>query len=95
MDLPILAAALGPDPASQLLGGVKQVLFRFPPSWPSSVASNALIFALGFPLLRAGLTLPGVASAFLLGTLTWRAFGPRGFLLVVFYFLLVSCTERN
>eukprot|EP00250_Pteridium_aquilinum_P008823 c18236_g1_i1 orf=479-1135(+) len=29
-----------------------------------------------------------MASAFLLGTLTWKAFGPQAFLLLVFYFVL-------
>ena len=76
--------------ASQLFHAFKQVLYQFPPSWQSSIAANALIFVLGFPLLKSGLTFPGIASAFLLGTLTWKAFGPRAFLLVVFYFLLVS-----
>lgn len=42
----------------------------------------------GTPLLRSGLSLSGIAAAFLLGTLTWRAFGPSGFLLVATYFVI-------
>jgi uncharacterized membrane protein len=49
-----------------------------------------LIFVLGSPILVSGLSLSGIAAAFLLGTLTWRAFGPSGFLLVATYFIIVS-----
>uniref|UniRef100_A0A9I9ECV5 Uncharacterized protein n=1 Tax=Cucumis melo TaxID=3656 RepID=A0A9I9ECV5_CUCME len=51
-------------------------------TWQSALLSNLLIFVLGSPILVSGLSLSGIASAFLLGTPTWRAFGPSGFLLV-------------
>lgn len=60
-----------------------------PPTWQSAVVSNLVIFFLGYPLLLLGLSLPGIGAAFLLGTLTWRAFGHTGFLLVATYFLIV------
>lgn len=45
---------------------------------------------MGSPILVTGLSLSGIVAAFLLGTLTWRAFGPSGFLLVATYFVIVS-----
>ena len=35
-------------------------------------------------------TIFGIGAAFLLGTLTWRAFGPSVFFLVATYFVIVS-----
>lgn len=61
-----------------------------PPTWKSAAFSNLLIFVAGSPILVAGLSAPGIGAAFLLGTLTWRAFGPSGFLLVAAYFVIVS-----
>lgn len=61
-----------------------------PPTWQSAILSNCVIFVLGSPILVTGLSLSGIAAAFLLGTLTWRAFGPSGFLLVATYFVIVS-----
>ena len=61
-----------------------------PPTWQSSLLSNLLIFILGSPILVSGLSLSGIAAAFLLVTLTWRAFGPSGSFLVASYFVIVS-----
>ncbi|KAL6283381.1 hypothetical protein ACE6H2_014310 [Prunus campanulata] len=61
-----------------------------PPTWQSAILSNLLIFLLGSPILVSGLSVSGIAAAFLLGTLTWRAFGSSGFLLVATYFVIVS-----
>lgn len=60
------------------------------PTWQSALLSNIVIFILGSPILVTGLSLSGIAAAFLLGTLTWRAFGSSGFLLVATYFVIVS-----
>ncbi|KAH7425386.1 hypothetical protein KP509_11G051800 [Ceratopteris richardii] len=73
---------------SFLFHGAMEVLQQDPPTWTSSVASNALFLLFGFPLLRVGLTIPGMASAFLLGTLTWKAFGSHAFVLLILYFAL-------
>ncbi|VFQ84181.1 unnamed protein product [Cuscuta campestris] len=89
---PIRAQASLPD-----LGIVNRaILFvrTSPPTWQSAVASNAIIFALGSPLLVSGLSLSGAASSFLLGTLTWRAFGPSGFLLAAAYFILGTAATK-
>lgn len=61
-----------------------------PPTWQSAIFSNLLIFLVGSPLLVTGLSISGIGAAFLLGSLTWRGFGPSGFLLVAVYFVIVS-----
>lgn len=70
------------------LEALQQVFLQVPPSWTSSLIANSTIFTLGFPILQTGLTPPGIAAAYLLGTLTWRAFGAPAFLLVVAYFIV-------
>ncbi|KAJ0801553.1 hypothetical protein HanPI659440_Chr03g0118541 [Helianthus annuus] len=59
-----------------------------PPTWQSAILSNIFIFLIGSPLLVTGLSVSGIGAAFLLGTLTWRGFGPSGFLLVAVYFVI-------
>ncbi|KAI5058211.1 hypothetical protein GOP47_0026929 [Adiantum capillus-veneris] len=73
---------------------VQQAFLQVPPSWTSSLIANATIFTLGFPILQVGLTPPGIAAAFLLGTSTWRAFGATAFLLVVAYFILGTAATK-
>nr|GMD87558.1 protein VTE6, chloroplastic [Ipomoea batatas]GMD90252.1 protein VTE6, chloroplastic [Ipomoea batatas]GME09116.1 protein VTE6, chloroplastic [Ipomoea batatas] len=73
-----------------LLQGAMQLLKASPPTWHSAVLSNIIIFLLGMPIIVPGLSLSGIGAAFLLGVLTWRAFGPSGFLLVATYFVIVS-----
>ncbi|KAK9688723.1 hypothetical protein RND81_09G006500 [Saponaria officinalis] len=65
-----------------------------PATWQTAILSNAVIFVVGFPVLVAGLSVTGIASAFLLGTLTWRAFGSSGFLLVATYFVLGTAATK-
>lgn len=69
---------------------VMNLIQSSPPTWQSAILSNLLIFLLGSPILVSGLSVSGIAAAFLLGTLTWRAFGSSGFLLVATYFVIVS-----
>ncbi|KAL0320586.1 UNVERIFIED_CONTAM: protein VTE6, chloroplastic [Sesamum radiatum] len=87
----IQAAATDLDP-----GLVQQVMNLFqssPPTWKYAFLSNVLIFLLGSRLLVSGLSLSGISAAFLLGTLTWRAFGSSGFLLVATFFVLINAPE--
>ncbi|XP_074319245.1 protein VTE6, chloroplastic-like [Silene latifolia] len=65
-----------------------------PATWQSAIVSNALIFVLGSPVLVSGLSVSGIVSAFLLGTLTWRAFGFSGFVLVATYFVLGTAATK-
>ncbi|KAG5235259.1 protein VTE [Salix suchowensis] len=64
------------------------------PTWESALLSNLLIFVVGSPILVSGLSLSGIFAAFLLGNLTWRAFGPSGFLLVASYFVLGTAATK-
>lgn len=74
----------------EAISGVIDILQSSPTTWKSSLLNNLLIFIVGSPILVTGLSISGIAAAFLLGTLTWRAFGPSGFLLVASYFVIVS-----
>ncbi|KAH7290284.1 hypothetical protein KP509_30G040700 [Ceratopteris richardii] len=73
---------------------VQQAFLQFPPSWTSSLIANATIFTIGLPILQTGLTASGMASAYLLGTSTWRAFGASGFLVVAAYFVLGTAVTK-
>ncbi|KAJ8420087.1 hypothetical protein Cgig2_030154 [Carnegiea gigantea] len=84
----ILTAKASPCDIEGTLSRAINLVASNPTSWQSAILSNAVIFALGSPILVAGLSLSGIAAAFVLGTLTWRAFGPPGFLLVATYFVL-------
>nr|GME06361.1 protein VTE6, chloroplastic [Ipomoea batatas] len=77
-----------------LLQGAMQLLKASPPTWHSAVLSNIIIFLLGMPIIVPGLSLSGIGAAFLLGVLTWRAFGPSGFLLVATYFVIGTAATK-
>ncbi|XP_044480615.1 protein VTE6, chloroplastic-like, partial [Mangifera indica] len=64
------------------------------PTWQSALLSNIVIFVLGSPILLSGLSTSGIAAAFFLGTLTWRAFGPYGFLLVATFFVIGTAATK-
>ncbi|KAK9150725.1 hypothetical protein Syun_009034 [Stephania yunnanensis] len=65
-----------------------------PPTWESAILSNLLIFLVGSPILLAGLSGSGIAAAFVLGTLSWRAFGPSGFFIVAAYFVIGTAVTK-
>ncbi|KAL1563786.1 Protein vte6, chloroplastic [Salvia divinorum] len=79
---------------SDLVQQVIRSIQSSPPTWQSSFLSNIFIFLLGSPLLVSGLSLSGIAAAFLLGTLTWRAFGSSGFLLVATYYVVGTAATK-
>ncbi|KAF9588376.1 hypothetical protein IFM89_016181 [Coptis chinensis] len=79
---------------STVISSVFDLIQTSPPTWASSIFNNVLIFTFGSPILVTGLSLSGIATAFLLGTLTWRAFGPTGFLLVATYFVLGTAVTK-
>ncbi|XP_010060759.2 protein VTE6, chloroplastic [Eucalyptus grandis] len=99
--LPGLRRDPGPRPAPpgamSAQGALSEALALIqsaPPTWKSAVFSNLLIFVGGSPILLAGLSASGIGAAFLLGTLTWRAFGPSGFLLVAAYFVIGTAATK-
>ncbi|CAN4102990.1 unnamed protein product [Withania somnifera] len=73
---------------------VVQLVQSSPPTWQSALLSNLIIFTVGSPLLVSGLSVSGIGAAFLLGTLTWRAFGSSGFLLVATYFVIGTAATK-
>ncbi|XP_022923142.1 protein VTE6, chloroplastic-like [Cucurbita moschata] len=77
-----------------LVSGAVNIVQSNPPTWQSALLTNLLIFVAGSPILALGLSVSGIASAFLLGTLTWRAFGPSGFLLVATYFVIGTAATK-
>nr|CAB3478188.1 unnamed protein product [Digitaria exilis] len=81
-----------PDIAAGAASGIRDALadafLSSPPTWRSAAASNLAVFVAGSPVLLSGLSASGFAAAYLLGTLTWRAFGAPGFLVVVAYFVV-------
>ncbi|KAK1286004.1 hypothetical protein QJS10_CPB20g01726 [Acorus calamus] len=82
-------------PFSELgLQGALDLIQVSPPTWESSILCNFVIFVLGSPILVTGLSASGVAAAFMLGTLTWRAFGGSGFLLVAAYFVIGTAATK-
>ncbi|XP_072967225.1 protein VTE6, chloroplastic [Typha angustifolia] len=90
-----------PPPSSlslQDLSVLQESLFDLflasPPTWKSAIGSNLVIFLLGSPVLVSGLSASGIGAAFLLGTLTWRAFGSAGFLLVATYFVVGTAATK-
>jgi hypothetical protein len=76
--------------AAGLRDAVADAFLAYPPTWTSAAATNLAIFVAGSPLLLSGLSASGIAAAYVLGTLTWRAFGSQGYLLVAAYFVVVS-----
>ncbi|KAF5177553.1 Vte6 protein [Thalictrum thalictroides] len=76
------------------VSGLFDLIQTSPPTWESSIVNNVIIFTLGSPILVTGLSLSGISTAFLLGTLTWRAFGPPGFLLVATYFVIGTAVTK-
>ncbi|KAL5738315.1 hypothetical protein ACOSP7_031076 [Xanthoceras sorbifolium] len=86
-----------PNAVPSLQGAVSEAISLIqmsPPTWQSALLSNVVIFVLGSPILVPGLSLSGIAAAFLLGILTWRAFGPSGFLLVATYFVIGTAATK-
>ncbi|KAK4398287.1 protein VTE6, chloroplastic [Sesamum angolense] len=92
--MPTQIQASNRDLGPGLLQQTVQMVQSSPPTWHSALLSNAVIFLLGSPILVSGLSLSGIAAAFLLGTLTWRAFGPSGFLLVATYFVIGTAVTK-
>lgn len=73
-----------------IVESVKWAFTASPASWESAAVATSAIFLGGAPVLLAGLSLAGYACAYLLGLLTWRAFGWQGTFIVSVYFVLVS-----
>jgi uncharacterized protein (TIGR00297 family) len=60
----------------------------------SAVAANTFVFVAGIKVLLRGLTWPGVANAWFLGTASMAAFGVGGYALVCLYFVFGSAVTK-
>jgi uncharacterized membrane protein len=68
------------------------------PGLTAGAAANSLVFAVGLPVLRQGLTGPGIVHAWLLGCVVFGVFGAGSYALMCLYFVtgtLVSRRERH
>ncbi|XP_077228808.1 integral membrane protein (Protein of unknown function DUF92, transmembrane) isoform X2 [Tasmannia lanceolata] len=92
--LPAKALAFSELGFEGAVSGVLDLIQASPPTWESAILNNVLIFLLGSPILVTGLSISGIGTAFLLGTLTWRAFGASGFLLVAIYFVIGTAVTK-
>ncbi|CAL0310696.1 unnamed protein product [Lupinus luteus] len=92
--LPRVTAATTGSVVQDAFGGAIALIQSSPATWKSALFSNLFIFLIGSPILVTGLSLNGIAAAFLLGTLIWRAFGPSGFLLVATYFVIGTAATK-
>jgi uncharacterized protein (TIGR00297 family) len=64
------------------------------PGLISGAACNSIVFALGYSVLRKGLTNEGVAHSWLLGCLSYSAFGWKAYLLLCLYFILGTLATK-
>ena len=64
------------------------------PGLAAGAAANTLVYLAGIRVLLAGLTWEGVLSSWVLGTLTYSAFGAGAYLIVCTYFLVGSLVSR-
>uniref|UniRef100_A0A0D9V588 TIGR00297 family protein n=1 Tax=Leersia perrieri TaxID=77586 RepID=A0A0D9V588_9ORYZ len=80
--------------AEALRGALADAFLASPPTWRSAAVSNLAVFVAASPLLLSGLSASGFAAAYLLGTLTWRAFGHKGLILVAAYFVAGTAATK-
>ncbi|GIL95340.1 hypothetical protein Vretimale_1383 [Volvox reticuliferus] len=64
------------------------------PGLTTGVLCNSTVFALGYKVLRKGLTPLGVAHAWFLGTSIFSAFGLGGYVLVCLYFIFGTLVTK-
>jgi len=64
------------------------------PGLPVGVIANTVVYVLGNRVLLKGLALDGYVSSYVLGCLSYAAFGPCGYLLVCIYFLIGSYVTK-
>lgn len=64
------------------------------PGLLAGLACNSLVFTLGYSILRKGLTNEGIAHAWLLGCLSYSAFGPKAYLLLCLYFVMGTVVTK-
>jgi uncharacterized protein (TIGR00297 family) len=85
------ASAAGlPDAAETFLAAA----LTSSPGLKVGVAANSLVYLLGIKVLLKGLRWEGIFSSWFLGTVSYAAFGPGGYLLVCLYFVVGSLVTK-
>jgi len=64
------------------------------PGLAVGAAANTLVYIAGSKILLKGLTWPGLFSSWILGTLSYAAFGPKTYFIVCFYFIIGSLVTK-
>ncbi|KAL2621579.1 hypothetical protein R1flu_001784 [Riccia fluitans] len=82
------------ESVSVIMDGIKSNWNADPPTWNSSLISIGTIFVLAAPLLWVGLTLPGILSAYVLGSVIWRAYGGQGLVTVVLFYIIGTAATK-
>jgi uncharacterized protein (TIGR00297 family) len=63
-------------------------------TWLVAIALNSVLLAIAFVIPKKLLTTAGYLNAWLLGVLVWGTLGWRGYVVVMFYFLVGSAVTR-
>ncbi|BBN14855.1 hypothetical protein MPTK1_6g15050 [Marchantia polymorpha subsp. ruderalis] len=74
--------------AKVIMDGIQWGWTADPPTWDAAFIAIGTIFVLAAPLLWVGLTVPGMFSAYILGSIIWRAYGGQGLLTIVLFYII-------
>lgn len=87
-------SSVRPAPRSSSLQDLLVAATSPTPGLLAGAAANTLVYTLGIQVLLTGLTWQGVLSSWVLGTLTYSAFGPGAYSIVCAYFIVGSLVSR-
>ncbi|CAM6110281.1 unnamed protein product [Calypogeia fissa] len=82
------------DVAVGVMDAIKTAWMANPPTWESAFTSMGAVFVVGSPLLFVGLTNSGIASAYLLGSVIWRAYGGQGLLTIMAFYIIGTAATK-
>lgn len=69
---------------------MSSIVFANSPGILIGAVMNTVVYILGIQVLLRGLTWSGVLSSWILGTLSYAAFGAGGYAIVCLYFIMGS-----
>lgn len=82
------------DTAVGVMEAVKAAWMANPPTWEAAFTSMGAICVVGSPLLFIGLTNSGIAGAYLLGSVIWRAYGGQGLLTIMAFYVIGTAATK-
>ncbi|KAL3680666.1 hypothetical protein R1sor_023622 [Riccia sorocarpa] len=82
------------DSVGVIMDGIASNWNADPPTWNSSLISVGIIFAVAAPLLWVGLTPQGILSAYVLGSVIWRAYGGQGLVTIVLFYIIGTAATK-